>query len=301
MHRRHLLVLVALVLLAVPSFASHAWGSYHWARQSNPFTLKVYDNVTSNWESYLSTAASDWSQSAVLDMNVIWQSPLTSARKCGSATGVIEICNTTYGQNGWLGIAGISISGNHITKGYTKLNDTYFNMATYNTPAYRQFVTCQELGHDFGLGHVNETFTDANTGSCMDYTNDPDGGAGGGSSSDPDNMNPNQHDFDMIASIYSHLDSTTTVGAIFRNIASESVRVKGIDEILADAGQWGMPVKFNDKGMPTVFVRAISGNHNGGDHDENFKGEVTHVLWVPEDPFEAIEEPKFPDVWDPLN
>lgn len=278
MNRRHLLVLIALVVIAVPSFASHAWGNYHWARTSNPFNLKVYDNVTAVWEPYVATATSDWSQSSVLNMNVLWQSPLSAVRKCASATGVIEICNASYGNNGWLGIAGISISGDHITKGYTKLNDTYFNTATYNTPAYRQFVTCQELGHDFGLGHVNEVFTDANTGSCMDYTNDPDGGAGGVSSNDPNNMHPNQHDFDMIASIYAHTDSTTTVGAMFQDIASESVRVQGLQEILLDAGQWGTPVRFSAQGLPTVFVLTIAPEHEGAPHG----AEITHVLWAPE-------------------
>ena len=292
MHRRHLLVLIVVVLVAVPSFAKHAWGNYHWARQSNPFTLKVHDNLTSIWEPYLATAASDWSQSSVLNMNVLWQSPLTSARKCGSATGVIEICNAKYGNNGWLGIAGISISGNHITKGYTKLNDTYFTSATYNTPAYRQFVTCQELGHDFGLGHVNETFTDPNTGSCMDYTNDPDGGAGGGSSNDPNNMHPNQHDYDLVATIYAHTDSTTTVGAMFQDIATESVRVKGLQEILSDADQWGTPIRFNDKGLPTVFIMKVAPEHD--QHGDR----VTHVLWAPE----PIEESRHGDFErDPMN
>lgn len=292
MHRRHLLVFALVVLIAVPTFAAHAWGSYHWARQSNPFTLKVHDNVTSAWEGYLSTAASDWNASSVLNISMQWQSPLSSVKRCTSTTGRIEVCNSSYGQTGWLGIAGISISGNHITKGYTKLNDTYFNTATYNTPAYRAFVTCQEIGHDFGLGHVNETFTDPNTGSCMDYTNDPDGGAGGGSSSDPNNMHPNAHDYALLESIYAHLDSTTTVGAVFERIASESVRVKGLEEILADAGQWGMPVKFNDRGQPTVFVMPVAPNHEG-DHDEEDGGygkpglEVVHVLWAPEDPFEG--------------
>ena len=60
-------------------------------------------------------------------------------------------------------------------------------MAQYNTPAYRRFVTCQELGHDFGLDHQDEVFDNPNLGSCMDYTNDPDGGAGGASATDPSN------------------------------------------------------------------------------------------------------------------
>lgn len=64
-----LLVLV-LALVAFPGSASanHSWGKYHWARTSNPFTLKVGDNVNSSWDSYLNEAISDWNPSTVLDL-----------------------------------------------------------------------------------------------------------------------------------------------------------------------------------------------------------------------------------------
>lgn len=101
-----------------------------------------------------------------------------SPLKLVTASGVVEICNLKYGQNGWLGIAGISISGSHITKAYTKLNDTYFVMAQYNTTAHRQMVVCQEIAHDFGLDHQDENFSNTNLGTCMDYTNDPSGTKG---------------------------------------------------------------------------------------------------------------------------
>jgi hypothetical protein len=39
--------------VATVSFADHSWGGYHWARTSNPFTLKVGDNVSSAWDTYL--------------------------------------------------------------------------------------------------------------------------------------------------------------------------------------------------------------------------------------------------------
>src|SRR5688500_3128599 len=174
MHRRHvsLMLLVVLLVSAVPVFGAHAWGTYHWRRTSTAaLNLPIHDNVTSQWDSYLSTANADWNQSVIFNNTLLNNSPLSSARKCASATGKIEVCNATYGNNGWLGIAGISISGSHITKGYTKLNDSYFDTATYNQPKWRAMVTCQEVGHDFGLGHVNENFNDPNTGSCMDYSN----------------------------------------------------------------------------------------------------------------------------------
>src|SRR3989344_8633888 len=157
--------------------ADHSWGPYHWARTANPFTLKLGDNVSSAWDSYLRTASTKWSLSSVLDTSVV---STLSNRNCRATLGRVEVCNRTYGQNGWLGIASIWITGGtHITQGTVKLNDTYFNTSTYNKPAWRRLVVCQEIAHDFGLDHQDEVFNNANLGSCMDYTNDPDGGAGG--------------------------------------------------------------------------------------------------------------------------
>ena len=280
MHRRSLIVLVLVALAAAPAFANHSWGGYHWARTSNPFTLKVYDNVTANWEPYLAEAQSDWNQSTVLDLNVLWQSPLSNVKRCASATGVIEVCNAKYGNNGWLGIAGISITGGtHITKAYTKLNDTYFNTATYNTPAWRRLVTCQELAHDFGLDHQDETFDNANLGSCMDYTNDPDGGAGGASNNDPSNEHPNSHDYQQIQSIYQHLDSTTTIAAVFNAMEMAARIPKTETEIFADIDDLGVAVRYDRRGRPDVFAKPTGVNANG-----QIEFDVTHIFWAPDSP-----------------
>jgi hypothetical protein len=72
--------------------------------------------------------------------------------------------NSRYGQNGWLGLAQIWVSGNHITQATTKVNETYFNMPQYDTPAWRRLVMCQEVAHDFGLDHQDETFDNPNLG-----------------------------------------------------------------------------------------------------------------------------------------
>jgi len=280
MNRRLGIVLVLIALAAAPVFANHSWGGYHWARTSNPFTVKVNDNIDPLWESYLSTAVSDWNQSNVFDYQVIWQNPLTSDRKCGSTAGQIEICNTTYGQNGWLGIAGISISGTHITKGYTKLNDTYFNMAQYNTPAWRRLVTCQEIAHDIGLAHQDETFNNANLGSCMDYTNAPSGGIVNGFNYGPSNEHPNSHDFNEISTIYSHVDSTTTLSSLpmLGEVAAMATRPRPVDEIIAGSENWGVPVQFDKQGRGITYIRVTGLSENGPD------AEITHVFWAPDAP-----------------
>src|SRR5262245_5853373 len=145
--------LAVLVLPAGTAQANHSWNGYHWARTANPFTVELDDNVTSAWDSYLNTASADWTQSSVLD-TVVLQGSFGSARNCRPNTSHVEVCNSTYGSTGWLGLAQIWITGGvHITKGAVKLNDTYFNTPQYNTPPWRRLVTCQEVGHTFGLAH----------------------------------------------------------------------------------------------------------------------------------------------------
>ncbi len=211
-----LAVLLALVAFSPAAQANHSWGKYHWARTSNPFTLKLADNVSSTWDSYLKTTSTDWTKSTVLDTMVVpgQRNPIT----CSPTSGRVEVCSAAYGQNNWLGLAQIWIGRrNHIVAGTTKVNDTYFSTAKYNTVAWRQLVMCQEVGHTFGLDHQDERFNNPNLGTCMDYTNDPDG-----TLADPDqlsNVQPNQHDYDQLVTIYSHLDNTTTV----RNASAASM------------------------------------------------------------------------------
>lgn len=201
-------VIMIVVLLAVALFpsgasASHSWSGYHWARTSNPFTLKLGDNVNSSWDPFLSTTSSDWSQSNVLDTTIVAGS--TTGRKCRATAGRVEVCNASYGKNGWLGLAQIWASGSHITQGTAKMNDSYLASAPYNTTPWWNLVMCQEVGHTLGLDHQDTNQTNPNLGTCMDYTSNPSG--------PPSNEHPDQHDYDQLSTIYSHLDSTTTIGA----------------------------------------------------------------------------------------
>lgn len=188
-----LALLLAVALAPSGVQADHAWGSYHWARSSNPVNLVLGDNVSSDWDAHLDVAVSDWNQSTVLALSVVDGG--TSARKCRPTSGRIEVCSASYGNTGWLGVAQIWLSGDHITQATTQVNDTYFDQPFYDTPSWRQFVMCQEIGHDFGLNHQDEDFDNPNLGTCMDYTSSPDS-----------NQHPNDHDFDELETIYAHLD-----------------------------------------------------------------------------------------------
>lgn len=247
------LLLVALITLSLsPSvFADHAWGSYHWARTANPFTVKVVDSNTSNWDDALSKAIGDWSRSNVMDVVRENGDNSTRTRKqCKMVSGKIRSCNAAYGYNGWLGLATINISGTHITQATSKMNDSYLASSSYSS-TNRQHVMCQEIGHGFGLGHQDESGADLNT--CMDY------------SSNLDNPEPNTHDYNMLQAIYSHLDSTTTL-----KFSTSVGRFFGDDP---DAPyNWGRLIRQSQNGRASVYRE---------DHpDGSFT--IRHVLWTQE-------------------
>lgn len=234
--------------------ATHSWGNYHWARTSNPFTLKLGDNLTSNWKPYLASTSAVWSASSVLDTTVV--AGLANPKNCRATSGRVEVCNSKYGNNGWLGIAQIWISGNHITQGVTKLNDTYFNTAFYNTPAWKNIVMCQEVGHTFGLDHQDEIFNNPNLGTCMDYTDDPDGTI----KNQLSNEQPNQHDYDELGVIYAHLDSFTTIKSGTQKLPFGLVVSQGIlNSDYSNRSDWGRELRNN--GHVALYERDFGNGH----------------------------------------
>lgn len=236
-------VLLAAVATASPASATHSWNNYHWARTANPFTLQMGDNVSSDWETYLVASVSQWSQATVLDLAKT--TGATTGKRCRATSGRVEVCSAAYGRNGWLGLASVSVTGStHITQGTVKVNDTYFAMAQYNNPDERAHVMCQEIGHTLGLGHTTEDGSSQQT--CMDY------------SQDPASTDPNQHDYDELAAIYSQLDSTTTVGTT----TATSPQVGN------DRGSWGREVDHH--GNESTYVRDFG-------HGNLV---ITHVIWA---------------------
>ncbi|OGL84416.1 hypothetical protein A3B36_02870 [Candidatus Uhrbacteria bacterium RIFCSPLOWO2_01_FULL_55_36] len=278
-----LLTAGAFVMLGAANIAlaNHSWGNYHWSRAANPFTLRVVDSMTSAWDAYLTEAKNDWSASSVLDLSAETGSIANNQRRqCKPVAGKIRACNYAYGSNGWLGLAQIWVSGNHITQGTAKVNDTYFNTSTYNTPAWRRLVMCQEIAHDFGLDHQDEDFSNPNLGSCMDYTSDPDG--------PPSNEHPNQHDYDQLETIYAHLDgSAQTNVPWWQGLFGQRPALAALPEATLDreiigewredaqewrdeAHAWGKEMRRDARNRTSLYVRELNKNEKV----------FTFVIWV---------------------
>ena len=245
MNKKLLVILVAAAALVAAgifssiAYATHSWGSYHWMRTANPFNLKLGDNVSTVWDGYLTTASTEWSVSSILDTTIVAGA---AKRNCGPTKGRVEVCNKTYGNNGWLGVASIWVSGSHITQGTVKVNDTYFNTAYYNTPAWRNLVMCQEVGHTLGLDHQDEIFDNTNLGTCMDYTNDPS-----------TNQHPNTHDYDQLVTIYTHLDALAArLGRTLSALASTNGDID-----ISDAKEWGKVIRKSRDGRSALHERDL--------------------------------------------
>ena len=182
---------------------------------------------------------------------------------------MVRICNLAYGNTGWLGIAGISIDeAGHIIKGYTKLNDTYFSTSFYDQPNWKQSVTCQELGHNVGLGHQDEDFNNTSLFSCMDYQNPP-------------YEYPNNHDYAQLDSIYGHTDAYDSYaggsggssggdgGGGCNSPPGRGCNKSGIGQSNGEIG-WG--ISLGRRGNHETFVRI----------DPDGTRHLTHVRWVDE-------------------
>ncbi|MFL0355938.1 hypothetical protein ACI5KX_05610 [Erythrobacter sp. GH1-10] len=262
--------ILAIGIAAAPLFAHHQWSTYAWASDSvNPITPAVVDNTDSRWNGHVSQAVSDWNKSGWIDSGLEYG----NNSSCGMTTGTIQVCNDDYGANGWLGIATIALRNGVITAGSTKLNDNYFNRDRYNNYTWRQLVTCQEIGHDYGLGHQNEDFSTDETTSCMEYTSLPEGNEG-----------PDAHDYDELALMYGAGTGGGGGGTKGpkggkgggngggkgggKGKKSSRTALPGVGNTPVS---WGKPTAFLPNGKPYRFIRS-SGNYTY----------ITHVTWTPD-------------------
>lgn len=264
----------AAMIALTPASASHSWGTYHWAT-TGELNVTVVRSITSQWDAALDGALADWDKSRKLSFaTAAGDVDDTSRRRCQPIAGKIRVCNAAYGQRQWIGLATIWLSGGHISQAITQLNDSYFNMAFYNTPAWRAAVTCQEIAHDFGLDHQDESFDNVNLGSCMDYSRNPAGGVYNGFDYGPSNESPNRHDFDQVAAIYNHDDGSTTAAAStnfgVREVGRGSPQGPSSEPAGVSPAEWGRAVARDAHGRPNVFVKDLGAGQR----------KVTHVVWA---------------------
>lgn len=254
-----------LLLLFLPTVveANNSWNNYHWPRSKNPFNLTLGDNLSAQWDSYLSSASYDWGRSSRFDTKIV--QGRINATTCKGSTANIQVCNASYGTTGWLGLAQLGVNGDHISYASVKLNDTYFTMSRYNTSAWKRLVMCQEIGHALGLDHQDENFNNKPLGTCMDYTSDP-----------TPNQRPNMADYYTLLDVYRHLDTGIAEGTA---IAVDDTSIAGG----TDEKDWGKLVTGTDRrGGSTTLANDTSHVATFEKDLGNGKKVNTVVIWAQE-------------------
>jgi hypothetical protein len=133
--------MMVMLLTAGVASANNKWSGFHSERSSNPAVVPLGNNLSGDWVALLGLVSGESSGSGVID------TPVATGLGCGLVAGTTQVCNGDYGNNGWLGLATISVLGDHILAGRAKVNDYYFDQDYYNDPNAKQHVLCQEIFH----------------------------------------------------------------------------------------------------------------------------------------------------------
>ncbi|WP_265569960.1 hypothetical protein [Sphingomicrobium nitratireducens] len=199
--------------------------------------------------------------------------PVTNAEVtsslCPGIPGEVLVCSDHYSTDvGWVGIANIDYDPStfHLLWATARINDSYFRDARYSS-AYddegqREFVMCHEIGHTWGLGHLDEAFYNPNKGSCMDYT----ANAYGDGKRSKDNRDPGKVDYEVLLSTTMYGDLTSTKGGGKKggggrpgNLDPFQFREVGaVAPASAGKGRYGEIVGFDSEGRPNEYVKVIN-------------------------------------------
>ena len=161
----------------------------YWMTSGNQgLSLRVYNALTEDWYTYFYAAVNDWDNGDPDALTIATQQ-IQADPDCEAITGTMKVCNNDYGETGWKGINEVLITAaGVITVSTAKMNEFYLSNAG---TADRRYTMCHEMGHGFGLNHVDENFNNRDQYTCMDYTNNPE-----------DNMSPNASNYQLLASLY---------------------------------------------------------------------------------------------------
>lgn len=119
------LALVASLVLATPVAAI-------WHVSQVPFTLTLANHTSSAWAAPIAQAASDWSQSSVLDLDV------------STGNSKLSVYDGYYGTSYPWAWTTLTYGGGYTKTATITLNNTWLDSAT---PDQRQHAICAEIGN----------------------------------------------------------------------------------------------------------------------------------------------------------
>lgn len=165
-------------------------------------SLTVVNALDSTWHQYFDTAVQDWDTGSPDALTLSSQVASAPDPDCGIVEGVLKMCNSNFGETGWMGVNNVVKYDNLIAGSVGMMNEYYFGTGD---DAKRQYTMCHEMGHGFGLSHTDTLLWNRNKRNCLDYTNRP-----------KTNTRPGSINYQRLADVYGTVETNaneaTTAG-----------------------------------------------------------------------------------------
>jgi hypothetical protein len=175
----------------------------NWSPSSmrDGLNLRVINALTPDWHQYYEDSMADWENGAPDALTLRSEMAAQPDPACEAIRGTMKVCNNDYGENGWKGLNEVLVTSQGIiVVSVAKMNEWYLASRNSNS-AERRYTMCHELGHGFGLNHVDENFRNRDLGTCMDYTVRPQ-----------NNLLPNTDNYETLAMLYGIVPNGTATG-----------------------------------------------------------------------------------------
>lgn len=115
----------------LPAFFQDNWpesggsGEFtQWRNRSKGLELLIQNSLTSDWDVYFVEAVADWNEAPALSLMT---EDIDVDPNCSSVTGIMKVCNDSYGLTGWTGLNEVYFTGGNskISASVAKMNESY--------------------------------------------------------------------------------------------------------------------------------------------------------------------------------
>jgi hypothetical protein len=223
---------------------NEVYSGARWARTTEQLPVQINENMNDEWRGPLQSAIAGWNTSDRINSSLSYG--FSDRSRCSGVNGTIQICSASFGQNDWLAMARVVISGDRIAYGIAKLNDSYFDASPYINQDWRRWTMCRILGHLYGAPARDDNLNVQAVSSCMQ---------GQASFSMPGVAQTDARDNEALSARYQNTDPFTANGNTLYSDTAGGLNEPEIRDRIKD---YGRAVHWDFAGRPDIFEKIIT-------------------------------------------